>query len=280
MIFLHIRYCTSCHHGCYFSVINSMPLPFFPLIFLLCHPHCTTLTDVEDIKFVINFDYPACSEDYVHRIGRTARACKTGTAYTFFTPANMKQSKDLIDVLREAHQQINPKLLQMSEMARDAFGKGWSFSSCKEISVLARFLWSDHPFVFVWTCRFQIVMCRAKEIVRIPIYLSHSLVCSCSWVALEIEGDVKYKGNKWKIFYNYILRAAIVLGDVVLTIMTNGLKTIKCHPLEVLIRILVDTSPIQHERWLGLQSCAILSFFSLYFDPLLSILLLNLLWPV
>lgn len=78
--------------------------------------------DVSDIKFVINFDYPACSEDYVHRIGRTARACKTGTAYTFFTPANMKQAKDLIEVLREANQQINPKLLQMGEMARDAFG--------------------------------------------------------------------------------------------------------------------------------------------------------------
>lgn len=78
--------------------------------------------DVSDIKFVINFDYPNSSEDYVHRIGRTARACKTGTAYTFFTPANMKQAKDLIEVLREANQQINPKLLQMGEMARDAFG--------------------------------------------------------------------------------------------------------------------------------------------------------------
>merc|ERR550532_564571 len=78
--------------------------------------------DVSDIKFVINFDYPNSSEDYVHRIGRTARACKTGTAYTFFTPANMKQAKDLIEVLREANQQINPKLSQMGEMARDAFG--------------------------------------------------------------------------------------------------------------------------------------------------------------
>jgi len=78
--------------------------------------------DVDDIKFVINYDYPACSEDYVHRIGRTARASKTGTAYTFFTPANMKQAKDLIDVLREARQQIAPKLLQMCDMARDAFG--------------------------------------------------------------------------------------------------------------------------------------------------------------
>ena len=79
-------------------------------------------TDVDDIKFVINFDYPAGSEDYVPRIGRTARASKTGTAYTFFTPANMKQAKDLIAVLKEAKQQINPKLLEMSSMARDVFG--------------------------------------------------------------------------------------------------------------------------------------------------------------
>ena len=34
--------------------------------------------DVEDIKFVINFDYPNCAEDYIHRIGRTARAERTG----------------------------------------------------------------------------------------------------------------------------------------------------------------------------------------------------------
>lgn len=79
--------------------------------------------DVEDIKFVINFDYPNCSEDYVHRIGRTARASNTGTAYTFFTPNNVKQAKDLMDVLREANQQINPKLAQMAEMARDQ-GRG------------------------------------------------------------------------------------------------------------------------------------------------------------
>lgn len=87
-----------------------------------CWPPTNVHTDVDDIKFVINYDYPACSEDYVHRIGRTARASKTGTAYTFFTPANMKQAKDLIDVLREAHQQIAPKLMQMCDMARDAFG--------------------------------------------------------------------------------------------------------------------------------------------------------------
>jgi len=81
--------------------------------------------DIDDIKFVINFDYPSCSEDYVHRIGRTARATNTGTAYTFFTVANIKQSKDLINVLKEANQVINPKLLQMADNM-SAFGGGRS----------------------------------------------------------------------------------------------------------------------------------------------------------
>ncbi|CAG5126775.1 unnamed protein product, partial [Candidula unifasciata] len=81
--------------------------------------------DVEDIKFVINFDYPNCSEDYVHRIGRTARSSNTGTAYTLFTPSNAKQASDLIAVLREAKQVVSPKLLQMADSSR-SYGKGRS----------------------------------------------------------------------------------------------------------------------------------------------------------
>ncbi len=38
--------------------------------------------DIEDIDLVINFDVPHDGEDYVHRIGRTARAASTGTAFT------------------------------------------------------------------------------------------------------------------------------------------------------------------------------------------------------
>lgn len=81
---------------------------------------------MEDIKFVINFDYPNSSEDYVHRIGRTARANNTGTAYTFFTQGNAKQAPDLVNVLREANQQVNPKLLQLVEAAR-YMGKGITY---------------------------------------------------------------------------------------------------------------------------------------------------------
>ncbi|KAL3209075.1 hypothetical protein MRX96_038369 [Rhipicephalus microplus] len=80
--------------------------------------------DVDDIKFVINYDYPNCSEDYVHRIGRTARSNKTGTAYTFFTPGNSKQAQELISVLKEANQVVNPKLFEMCEMSRSYGGRG------------------------------------------------------------------------------------------------------------------------------------------------------------
>ena len=39
--------------------------------------------DVDDLAMVINFDLPVEAENYVHRIGRTARAGKSGKAYTF-----------------------------------------------------------------------------------------------------------------------------------------------------------------------------------------------------
>lgn len=85
------------------------------VIHFCCATLQRNLADVEDVKFVINFDYPNNSEDYIHRIGRTARSQKTGTAYTFFTHNNVRQAGDLVSVLREANQAINPKLLQMVE---------------------------------------------------------------------------------------------------------------------------------------------------------------------
>ncbi|KAL7046110.1 hypothetical protein ACKWTF_002484 [Chironomus riparius] len=71
--------------------------------------------DVYDVKYVINYDYPNNSEDYVHRIGRTGRLNNIGTAYTFFTPSNSPKVNDLINVLREANQIINPELIEMSK---------------------------------------------------------------------------------------------------------------------------------------------------------------------
>ena len=43
--------------------------------------------DIDDITLVINYDVPYDAEDYVHRIGRTARAGDTGMAITFVSPS-------------------------------------------------------------------------------------------------------------------------------------------------------------------------------------------------
>ena len=42
--------------------------------------------DIDDISHVINYDIPLTPDDYVHRIGRTARAEREGDAVTFVTP--------------------------------------------------------------------------------------------------------------------------------------------------------------------------------------------------
>jgi ATP-dependent RNA helicase RhlE len=47
--------------------------------------------DVEGIDLVINYDVPPDAEDYIHRIGRTARAETTGTAITFISPNDMSR---------------------------------------------------------------------------------------------------------------------------------------------------------------------------------------------
>ena len=44
--------------------------------------------DIPHIEHVINYDLPQCAEDYVHRIGRTARAGASGSALSFITPAD------------------------------------------------------------------------------------------------------------------------------------------------------------------------------------------------
>lgn len=66
--------------------------------------------DVKDIKYVVNFDFPNSVEDYVHRIGRTGRAKSTGTAYTFFTPENFRQARELVEILEEAGQEVDSRL--------------------------------------------------------------------------------------------------------------------------------------------------------------------------
>ena len=45
--------------------------------------------DIKDINLIINYDVPSSAEDYVHRVGRTARADKTGIAISLINEHDM-----------------------------------------------------------------------------------------------------------------------------------------------------------------------------------------------
>ena len=57
--------------------------------------------DVEDIELVINYDVPHASEDYVHRIGRTARASAEGAAITLVSDRDQPRFKQIEDFLEK-----------------------------------------------------------------------------------------------------------------------------------------------------------------------------------
>lgn len=59
--------------------------------------------DIDDIRLVINFDVPHDSEDYVHRIGRTARANNDGVAITFVNEKEQTNFKHIENFLEKIY---------------------------------------------------------------------------------------------------------------------------------------------------------------------------------
>ncbi len=58
--------------------------------------------DIKGIEIVINYEVPHDAEDYVHRIGRTARADRTGEAITFINPRQVKNFMDIEKLIEKA----------------------------------------------------------------------------------------------------------------------------------------------------------------------------------
>ena len=75
--------------------------------------------DIPNVTLVINYDLPGDIDDYVHRIGRTGRAGNVGRAVSFFADKNQNIARDLVDILKEANQEVPDFLI----------GGGSSYSS-------------------------------------------------------------------------------------------------------------------------------------------------------
>ncbi|TYH47207.1 hypothetical protein ES332_D11G395300v1 [Gossypium tomentosum] len=62
--------------------------------------------DIPHVAHVVNFDLPNDIDDYVHRIGRTGRAGKTGLATAFFNESNLSLARPLAELMQEASQEV------------------------------------------------------------------------------------------------------------------------------------------------------------------------------
>ncbi|XP_073472415.1 ATP-dependent RNA helicase DDX3X isoform X7 [Aquarana catesbeiana] len=86
--------------------------------------------DISNVKHVINFDLPSDIEEYVHRIGRTGRVGNLGLATSFFNEKNINITKDLLDLLVEAKQEVPSWLENMAyEQHHKSSSRGRSKSS-------------------------------------------------------------------------------------------------------------------------------------------------------
>eukprot|EP01125_Pyxidicula_operculata_P005923 TRINITY_DN206_c0_g2_i1.p1 TRINITY_DN206_c0_g2~~TRINITY_DN206_c0_g2_i1.p1 ORF type:complete len:679 (-),score=165.91 TRINITY_DN206_c0_g2_i1:68-2104(-) len=79
--------------------------------------------DIKEVMHVINYDMPTDIDDYVHRIGRTGRAGHEGIATAFLNEKNKNIVRDLVELLDESSQPIDPWL---NELAHSGYGGGYN----------------------------------------------------------------------------------------------------------------------------------------------------------
>merc|ERR1712151_1436765 len=64
--------------------------------------------DIKGVGLVVNFDPANNAEDYVHRIGRTARAGAKGFAVTFITSSDAHKARGIVEVMDRTNQDVGP----------------------------------------------------------------------------------------------------------------------------------------------------------------------------
>ncbi|RPA84962.1 DEAD-domain-containing protein [Ascobolus immersus RN42] len=82
--------------------------------------------DIPNVTHVVNYDLPNDIDDYVHRIGRTGRAGNTGISTAFFNRGNRGICRGLIDLLKEANQEVPQFLESVAREGGFSSGRGGS----------------------------------------------------------------------------------------------------------------------------------------------------------
>lgn len=87
---------------------------------LVCSDVAARGIDISDVGYVFNMDLPLNAEDYVHRIGRTGRAGKTGAAYSFVV---LKDDEKYLEAIEKLIGNAIPRIEVKQEKAPEKVSK-------------------------------------------------------------------------------------------------------------------------------------------------------------
>jgi len=83
---------------------------------------CTELMgrgiDFKGVNLVINYDFPASTVSYIHRIGRTGRGGRQGEAITFFTDKDKTLLRNIATIVKRSGGEVPEYMLKMKKASR------------------------------------------------------------------------------------------------------------------------------------------------------------------
>ncbi|MBT4376813.1 DEAD/DEAH box helicase [archaeon] len=118
---------------------------------LVCTDVAARGLDIKEISHIYNYDLPHKPEDYIHRIGRTARAGKKGKAITILSPRDHKLFKEILELSNVKIQEMElpvfekissetlPRLKKQSRDNTHSIKKGIQWESIEDPSLSKRF---------------------------------------------------------------------------------------------------------------------------------------------
>ncbi len=74
--------------------------------------------DFKGVNMVINYDFPSTSASYIHRIGRTGRAGRPGSAVTFFTQRDATLLRSVAQIIKNSGGEVPDYMLKMKKATR------------------------------------------------------------------------------------------------------------------------------------------------------------------
>ncbi|MEK6774706.1 MAG: ATP-dependent RNA helicase DbpA [Bdellovibrionota bacterium] len=153
--------------------------------------------DIESVELVINFDLPLQAEIYTHRIGRTGRAGRSGTAVSIMLP---QEEIKILEIERLASVKMERKNLGFKNQF--GLGAGFQGSAMETICLFAGRKDKLRPGDILGALTGEAGGLAAKDVGKIEIYDTISYVAVSSQVSRQVFArlrDGKIKGKKIQI---------------------------------------------------------------------------------